>query len=193
MTSFLSSMLSAISWSDISLVGIGLDIAGAVLLAKGLLMTDKQVIGVTRTIFGYNPDHVVSRVEDRIAATVGVLSILVGVAAQLVGYAASLSVGPDNGATPSRGQFGLLLAAAAIAIIWLLYLAIRPMWRRRLLVRIARYDNDLHIQPRPFGPVLEALGRAAGMSARVNGESETDYARRVWRVREVTENWPRGS
>jgi len=186
-------MLNIVSWSDLSLVGMGLDIAGAVLLAQGLLMNDKQVIGVTRTIWNFNPDHVVSRVEDRIAGTVGISSIVVGVVAQLIGYAASLSVGPDRAESPSRGQLALLLAAVAIALVWLLYLATRSKWRRRLLIRIARYDNDLNIQPHPYGGPLGALGRAAHMSPRVDGESETDYARRVWRVREVIKDWPPGS
>jgi hypothetical protein len=189
----LSSMLNAISWSDLSLMGIGLDIAGAVLLAQGLLMNDKQVIGVTRTILNFNPDHVVSRVEDRIAGSVGVGSIVVGVIAQLFGYAASLSVRPDAAASPSRGLLALLLAAVAIGLVWLLYLATRSMRRRTLLIRIARYDNDLTLQPHPYGGPLMALGRAAHMSPRLNGESERDYARRVWRVRDITEGRPPGS
>jgi hypothetical protein len=186
-------MLSIVSWSDLSLVGIGLDIAGAVLLAQGLLMNDKQVIGVTRTILNFNPDHVVSRIDDRIAGTVGIGSIFFGVAAQLIGYGAILSFGPETTPSSSRGLVALAMAAVAMGIVWLLYLAIRSIWRRRLLIRIARYDNNLEIQPLPFAGLLVVLGRAAHMSPRVNGESERDYARRVWRVRDVTEGWPPNS
>ena len=186
-------MVSNIWWSDVSLVGIGLDIAGAVLLANGLLMNDRQVIGVTRTYLNFSPHQVIWRTDDRITGTIGVGSILCGVVAQLVGYAASLSFGLDTAGSPARGLFAVILAAAAIGIVWLVYLAIRPIWKRRLLIRIAHYDNDLNRQPNPYGGILVALGRAAEMSPPADGESETQYARRVWRVREVIEGWPPGS
>ena len=73
---------------------------------------------------------------------------------------------------------------------------VRPEWDtllppfRLLMIRIARYDLNIRLRPFPHGGVLLALGGAAGMSPATDGESEGDYAKRVWSVPEIVEGWP---
>jgi len=186
-------MSSIISWSDIFVVGIGLDIAGAVLLAQGLLMSDRQVLGLSRTYLNLSPDQVVARVGDRIAGSVGVVSLVLGFAAQLAGYVISLSTRSNVDSSLPRGLTAVLFALAAILFVRLAYLVIRHSFERHLLIRVARYDNDFVLQRHPYGGLLLVLGRAANMSSRLDGESEIQYARRVWRVQEVIEGWPANS
>ena len=85
-------MSSLVSWSDVFVVGIGFDIAGAYLLAKGLLMSDRQVLGLARSYYGGSPDQVVARVDDRIAGKVGVVALVVGFLFQLAGYVINVSI-----------------------------------------------------------------------------------------------------
>src|SRR5439155_9132508 len=130
-------MSNLISWSDVFVVGIGLDIAGAYLLAKGLLMGDRQVLGLARTYFDASPDQVVARVDDRIAGTVGVMALVVGFLFQLAGYFinSSIRVSTTDASLP-RGLVTIGLAVGAVAVVRIAYSTIRPTLRRRFLIRL---------------------------------------------------------
>jgi len=182
---------SIISWSDVFVVGIGFDIAGAYLLAKGLLMSDRQVLGLARSYYGASPDQVVARVDDRIAGTVGVAALVVGFLFQLAGYVINSSIASaTTSASIMRGIAAVGIAASAIVVVGIAYLTARPPARRKLLIRLGRYDNDRRLQALPYGAMLLAYGRAAEMALPHDGETQADYSKRVWRVHSITEGGP---
>jgi hypothetical protein len=185
-------MPNLVSWSDVFAIGIGFDIAGAYLLAKGLLMSDEQVLGLARTYWDGSPDQVVARVDDRIAGATGLVGLVAGFIFQLAGYFISSSIAEVSQATSfMRGVATVVFAIGAIAVVAIAYVIARPGQRRRLLIRLARYDQHSRLQPLPYGFYLLTFGRAARMPPPRDGESQADYAKRVWRVPAIIEGGPR--
>ncbi len=179
-----------VSWTDVFVFGIGLDIAGASLLAKGLLLSDGQVLGLSKPYLDLHPGQVVARIDDRIAATVGVLSLVLGFVTQLVGYSVDFVARPGGSASVTRALLTALVAGIPIVVVYLVYRLTRGWLSRRQMIRVARYDLNSRLKPVPYGGVLLALGGAANMSPAADGESEADYAKRVWSVPEVVVGWP---
>jgi len=181
-------MRSLISLSDLFVVGIGLDIAGAFLLTKGLLLGDEQILGKAGAYYGANPHQVVASVDDRIAGVVGVTALVLGFVFQLAGYFANSSISSSATSTSlGRGIVTVAIAVAAIAVVAIAHRIVRPHLRRRQLVSLAKYDTQARRADRPFGFNLVAYGQAAGLGEPNNGESQAEYALRIWNVGDITE------
>ncbi len=128
-----------LSLIDIFVVGLALDITGAYLLARGLLLSPAAIASLG-TFGGAEVGVQVGRIEDRIDASTGLAALFAGFGFQGVGYALTLG-GVDVVTGSGQVILGLLLAAlATIAVLWL--------WRRHraarirgLLVRVALGRN----------------------------------------------------
>jgi hypothetical protein len=177
-----------LSYQDVFAFGIGLDIAGAFLLAKGLLLSTRQILSLSTPHYGWSPPEVLARVDDRVSTEIGVSALALGFACQLIGYFVGSLF--NSSSSPSAGRGGAIVALAFLAIVWvwLTYRIVLPPRRRRLLIGAARYDNHGGKHEYPFGAHLLALG--INMPPRTQDESETDYAKRVWRVDRIIEGSP---
>jgi len=102
-------MTSYLSLTDLFLVGLALDICGAVLLAKGLLLAPRAIARLN-TFWGINEGALSDRIQNRVYAEFGMLYLGIGFALQAVGY--SLEIGGVETETGTRR----LIVACAMAI-----------------------------------------------------------------------------
>jgi hypothetical protein len=75
------------SYEDIFVAGIGFDIAGAVLVAKGLLLSSPSILRLSSSYWGFSPPEVVARVEDKVSTYFGIGALLLGFLLQLKSFA----------------------------------------------------------------------------------------------------------
>jgi hypothetical protein len=87
---------------DLFLVGLVFDISGAVLLAKGLLLSPRT-LSKLNTYWGLSHGQPQDRVDNRVAGEFGVTYLVLGFALQFVGY--SLNIG---GVSTKSGSVRLL-------------------------------------------------------------------------------------
>jgi len=180
------------SYEDIFVAGIGFDIAGAVLLAKGLLLSSRHILSISSTYLGFNSQEIVSRVEDKVSTYFGVGALVLGFLLQLAGYALDLALRSAPPASPIRGGLAFAVVGFVIVFVVLFYRLSLPAWRMRFLFDIAHYDNDHSTkQAHPYGRRLVFFGEKIGFPIK-DDESEVDYARRVWHVGRITEGDPVG-
>jgi hypothetical protein len=103
--------LDYLSLTDLFIVGLALDITGAILLAKGLLISPATISNVSATLWGGNPETARNRCRNRVDAEFGVAYLAGGFFLQAVGYSL------DIGGVPSETGTGRLIAALGIALI----------------------------------------------------------------------------
>jgi hypothetical protein len=110
--------LHYLSLTDLFLVGLALDITGAWLLAKGLLISAQAISNISATLWGGNPETAHDRCANRVDAEFGVGYLATGFLLQAVGY--SLEIG---GVETQTGT-GRLFAALALALIVVVFAAV---------------------------------------------------------------------
>jgi hypothetical protein len=111
------------SLDDLFLVGLAFDIAGAVLLAKGLLLTNRQIFWLAGTNKGLSHLAVPDRCRNKALGSFGVVYLTIGFVLQGVGYA--LETKGDQIAT-GNARFFAAIAVAVVALMvaivgWLLF------------------------------------------------------------------------
>lgn len=177
------------SYEDIFVAGIGFDIAGAFLLARGLLfLSAPEILNLAASYYGWSPPEIVARVEEKVSTNIGVGALVLGFLFQLLGYVLDLALRNASPASLARAWWAVSVAAIAILLTIVTYVLLLPPWRRRLLLDIAHYDKSGK-QPYPFGQYLKIFGAVIGSPA-LEGESEEAYAKRVWRVDKIVEGSP---
>jgi hypothetical protein len=185
-------MSGLVSFEDVFVIGIGFDIAGAYLLAKGLLLSSRQILRLSSSYFDFNPAQVVARVDDKVSTTLGLTSLVIGFLCQLAGYVGTLALAAPSSVSAGRGVAAAILAVVTIGAVLLTHRLALPYLRRQLLLDIAHYDNSGKRQEIPYGFYLLHLGAQAHMALPKENESQSDYALRVWRVDRITEGGPTG-
>ena len=170
---------------DLFAVGLGLDIAGGYLVARGLL-TDDADLATVRTFAGMGAQSTVARVQDRVDASFGLLYLGAGFALQAAGYAAS-EAGAGSG-SPGLEPFVVFVALAALAVVVALTLHRRlsPRRVRALALKVTLLDGYGLPVDTPEGRDLLDLGVEFGDDAR-DDETYGDYAKRVWDIARVSE------
>jgi hypothetical protein len=99
--------------ADLFLVGLVLDISGAVLLAKGLLLSPRA-LSKLNTYWGLEQGQQRDRVDNRVAGEFGVAYLVLGFVLQFVGY--SLDIGGVR--TKAGGErLGVALGMATVALV----------------------------------------------------------------------------
>jgi hypothetical protein len=99
--------------ADLFLVGLVFDISGAVLLAKGLLLSPRT-LSKLNTNWGVAYGQAQDRVDNRVAGEFGVAYLVLGFALQFVGY--SLDIGGVSTET-GGGRLLVALGMAAVATV----------------------------------------------------------------------------
>src|SRR4051812_20636134 len=72
---------------DLFMLGLGADITGAYVLAKGLLTSPSEQARRARSYYDVNPPLAIAQVKDRLDGEVGVCGLGLGFLAQAAGYA----------------------------------------------------------------------------------------------------------
>jgi hypothetical protein len=100
-----------LSLTDLFVAGLALDITGAWLLAKGLLISPVSIANVSATLWGGNPETARDRCANRVDAEFGLAYLVIGFFLQAIGYSLEIS-GVET-------QTGLerLVAALAMALV----------------------------------------------------------------------------
>ncbi len=169
---------------DLFTVGLGFDIGGAYLLARGLLAPPPLLASRTASFYGSNAYAVVSQAEDRIRGLFGLGSLVLGFSLQAIGYAIVLSGQGTTSFSTSRGVLALALAAVPVVSVVGAERLVRPQLRRRLLIDVARFDVSLQeTMDQPSAAALVGFGRVLECDP-LNGEEPQDYAKRAWSVAE---------
>jgi hypothetical protein len=117
--------------SDLFFVGLALDITGGVLLAKGLLLTPRE-LALLNTVYGSGSGVHRDRCRNRVLGEFGVAYLTAGFVLQAVGYALQI------GGHPSETGRGRLLAALVMAAI-----AVAVAWAAFALLHVHRIDSLL--------------------------------------------------
>ncbi len=169
--------------TDLFAVGIGFDIAGAYLLARGLLLTPHGLW--VRFTWAGAGTRFVDEARDRAMAVVGLAALVFGFMIQAFGYALSLAVVPPD----EKSVTSALVAVGLATLAGLVIVGGERITRRRrlrsLFVAIARADT---IGDGPAGaPTVRILVTGApeiGVD-RETDESDETYARRAFGVDDV--------
>ncbi len=103
--------MADLSLNDLFLVGLALDIFGATLLAKGLLMAPDMIYRASATYVGWNSTAAWDRCKNRVSAEFGLAYLGLGFIFQAAGY--GLEIGGVHKDTGS----GRLLAAIVMALV----------------------------------------------------------------------------
>lgn len=109
-----------LSLADLFLVGLALDITGATLLAKGLVLHPATIYGVTAQLWGGNDLAIRDRCQSRTDAEFGLVLLVSGFGLQAVGYGLEIG-GIDSQAGIKRLLVATILAIAAGALGYLTY------------------------------------------------------------------------
>jgi hypothetical protein len=185
--------------ADVFAFGVGLDIAGGYLVAKGLLIPPNAIL--RRSINDehyFIPEETAALIEDRVNGRIGLLGLLAGFAVQAVGYA--LTAGTVSGAITTnsgiaRGGVAVVSAAAGAVVVLGLWRMLYWTLVRQLVVYVARdplqlghnYLLEVGELAAPSASRLERLGEIFG-HLRDPSEESAAYAIRVFGVAEVSEN-----
>ena len=183
MTSGTMLAASVLQVTDLFAVGIGFDIAGAYLLARGLLISPHG-LWVRFTIAGAGT-RFVDEAKDRVMAVVGLGALASGFMIQAFGYALSLAVEPPNDKSITSALVAVALATLAALLIIGAEAITRVRRLRSLFMAIACADT---VGDGPAGaPTVRILvvGAPEIGVQRENGEPDEDYARRAFGVDQV--------
>jgi hypothetical protein len=163
-------------------VGLALDITGAWLLAKGLLVSPRTIAALSGSYYNFNAGDAINRVENRIDAEFGVVALGLGFVLQAIGYVAVL-LGADSSSGLAEGLIGLLLGLMAAALVLLAYRRMKPARARTLLppVALAHSPEDAGGWTQERAGMLLAVGRRLGHPPR-GDEGKVAYTRRVFGV-----------
>jgi hypothetical protein len=167
------------SLSDLFAFGAGCDVAGAWLLARGLLPSPRQ-IARRATYGGLYPGALIDDVDSRVTARVGAWSLFAGFSIQVAAYAVLLGVGLSSDASPARSVVASIAAATPVAAIIFGERRTHRDRANKLLVRVSR--EDVVAGATGSNPGFEMLARIAEWrrDARHASEADEDYARRVF-------------
>jgi hypothetical protein len=124
---------------DLFVVGGGLDLSGAVLLAAGLLTSPRKMVagGLNAAAMGYSPETIHNNAVDHVDARSGVAVLVLGFALQALGYLIELGqmVHVPSGATEVVTALALTLVAIGMSIG--AHFIARDWMVRRLVGRVA--------------------------------------------------------
>jgi hypothetical protein len=186
-----ASICDLLSLTDLFMVGLGFDIAGAVLLLRGLLLSPRAIASL-HTWYGIEVGATLERAENRVDGFYGGFGLVAGFFLQAVGYAAELS-GAEGATGSGRLLIALLLSAGSALSVALLYFASRETVLKRTLVAVARSregSGDLGDEKgsdwtREKVIILVKLGEAKGwprLDSDEDGITRVNYVRRVFGI-----------
>lgn len=173
----------AFGYEDLFLAGLGADIVGAYLVARGLLQPIPQLATAGGTMYALERAKAPYAVEDRIRGTVGLVALVIGFLLQAAGYTDILARHHALAYGKREALTGVGLALAIALFVYLFERLVRPPWRDRLLIRVARFDHTgaRLLREKPLAHVLRSFGEQLGKSG-LQDESDVAYCWRVFGV-----------
>lgn len=169
---------------DLFAVGLGFDIAGAYLLARGLLAAPAEIARRSIGLPGFDPLLVINQARDRVDGRIGLFALLSGFFLQAVAY--TLTLGGLGGGDGSLGRAivaGALCALAA-ALVLLPWKATKERLLFRTLVGVARFNYEqrpMTESDKPYAGTLAFFAEELGYRIQA-GESVPAFAKRVFGV-----------
>lgn len=167
--------------TDLYTAGLGAEIAGAVLLAKGLLLSPPQLFDRSRSALDFNPKLVIGLCEDRVDGLFGIRGIAAGFTAQLAGYLVSLTTAPARHGTEAA-LVALACAGVAVVLVAAPWSVLRSAQVRKEIRRVG-----LHGVPQAHdlssATVLAVLAQELGYGRTMTGgniEPDNVFAGRVF-------------
>jgi hypothetical protein len=109
-------MAEYLSLSDLFFVGLALDITGGILLARGLLLTPRE-LAMLNTMYGAGEGVHKDRCRNRVLGEFGLAYLTAGFVVQAIGYALQISGHPSE-TGGGRLLGALLMAAVVVALAW---------------------------------------------------------------------------
>jgi hypothetical protein len=124
--------MDCLSLADLFLVGLTLDVAGAVLLARGGLISLARMNELSETLFGGGmaPAAEEGHLENRVDAEIGLFYLGLGFGLQVIGYLLDIA-GVHSGAGTGRLIVALALVLGSLTFAWLGRSYMRPRLLRR--------------------------------------------------------------
>lgn len=121
-----------LSLSDLFLVGLILDVAGAILLARGGLISLARLEELSEQLFGGGlaPAAKEGHLGNRVDAEIGLIYLGLGFALQAIGYLLNIA-GVDSGTGIDRLIVAVALALGTLPLAWLVWSLMRPRFIRR--------------------------------------------------------------
>jgi hypothetical protein len=171
-----------LSTSDLFVAGIGFDIAGAVLVAKGLLAAPADQFRRSETIVGLNPAVIASAARDWADAIIGIAALILGFVFQAVGYVLG-AVDHDRASGVSAALAEVAIAVGALLAALALWRLIAGRLRLRRAIRIVQageFDGS-----RDVPTTLHRVGQELGFPALIidhRPETAAAYVLRVFGV-----------
>jgi hypothetical protein len=178
----LQAISQKLSILDLFIVGLGVDVFGAYLVARGLLLSP-STLKVFGTHGGIGVADVVDRVRNRVDARFGLTLLMSGFSLQLVGYLFQL-----DGDSAAHGRSflvsGLLLLALTVGAAWFLWYLLRDRLFKKGLIAVAtaplKIGEDAVREGREKRiEWLARYGKAANWPA-LPYESDKSYVKRVF-------------
>ena len=178
---------------DIFTAGLGFEMAGAYLLARGVLSGPREMARRAVSYYDFSAPLALAEARDRVDGNAGIFGLVGGFALQVAGYVAALA-GGENGHGSGRAAVAAAIAALAAAVALGIWRLAREAAVRRTLVTISSFDERGNTR-RPSAARLRVFGAELGEEPRPDERTPagaTEYARRVFGVVDVepaTEHW----
>jgi hypothetical protein len=166
--------------NDLFAADVGCEIAGAYLMATGLLIRPGDIAKKTGSYLGVNATEVVHNAQDRVDAMSGLVALGGGFLLQVVGYALGSDGVPAGRKGAIAAAVAVLAAIAGAALIMLVWRLIRRSRVRALLIEISHWD-DAGRHDLPDSARLQLYGQAMGELPRQD-EGIPRYVKRVFGV-----------
>ncbi|MBS1894852.1 MAG: hypothetical protein JST59_26430 [Actinobacteria bacterium] len=131
-----------LSLTDLFLVGLALDISGAALLAKGLLISVPMIAEVSATKWDGNQEVSADRCRNRVDAEYGITFLLAGFVLQAFGYLLALA-GVHTETGGRRVVVAGVLGLAGAGVAWFAWWRTHESRVEQLEIAVADLANEV--------------------------------------------------
>jgi hypothetical protein len=165
--------------------GLGCDLGGAFLLARGLINKPAELTRLAGSFWDSNRYVALSVARNRLDAISGVTGLLVGFSLQAIAYIVTI-------ASPHplhTGRNAALVATGFAVVTFLVTVAVGNVIRRvrlmPLLIEMSHWTMDDRRMPFPRAALLPGWLEALGKERRP-GEDDLAFSRRIAKVEDLT-------
>jgi len=170
--------------TDLFVVGLGFDLVGAWLLARGLIAKPGIIVSRNTAYWGSNAPSGFAAAEDRTDGQFGVASLLFGFVLQALGYVLDLAGGASGEHSTGRALTALALLVIAVCVTLATWRGVRPRMLRALLAEMAHWHATSADKPptrRPLADADQLASWAPGLgNLRQDDEDNWTYAKRIF-------------
>jgi hypothetical protein len=182
------------SIDDLFMAGIGLDVAGAYLLGRGLLTRPATIIRKSNSPYGgVSYATAAGQISDRVDAIAGIATLVAGFTVQAAAYILLIGFDLSGGRGWARAVAASACAVVTVAAALMVDRRTRWLRLRPQIIEYARHDPTGDRHDHPSAGALIRLGQEfdrypQGREPLPGGGAA--YARRVFRVGDVRAELP---